>query len=97
MYTITTNLVVYSLIQAFYSTINSVSEFKFSESVASLEEYSALAGKRRYLLVHGDYHHTDTKVKARLLELNSNSASAIAKCVLTLVSVAVTTATVLVL
>lgn len=61
--------------QACYTTINSVSEFKVAEPVAALKGYTALRGRQRYLVAYGDYDQDGAiPTNAKLLEPQSSSA-----------------------
>ena len=61
--------------QAFYTTVKSVSTFKLEEAIVSFEDFRASAGRRDYLVAYGDYHSPASPPEMKLLKpVAGNSA-----------------------
>ena len=60
--------------QAFYVTINTVSEFKLTVPVITVEDYVAVAGKRNCLVAYGNWKDAAMPPSAMVLERGVNSA-----------------------
>ena len=63
--------------QGFYSTINSVEEFKQNDPVVQFNEYVSKAGVRQYLLAYGDYEDTQNITMPKMVLLGTDAATTI--------------------
>ena len=61
--------------QAFYVTVNTVSEFKLAEPVIMVEDYVAVGGKRNCLVAYGNWKDAAMPPSAMVLKQVVNSAS----------------------